>query len=275
MSTESQYYQYNPEKKNIFVEIHQGRVNIVGAFILSIFMLFASHASAIVEVFLRSKFGERYITLAQSIGLSIFLLFAYEWIDDYADLSGRLFYYAFVLVYLGFSIRHRLEIRKYGTAYDFKRFSLSDGELASFWSSVIGKKIAGIKVKTYHVHVFLEPAMPFFAGVFFLIFPFSRAVGVVLTFCGFIYSIRNFVKAQMGRNWVLDTIDKQLSNEMSYDIFMERKPKKDTKGVYLPVDLPDDENTRKSLYNMVKQSTNASDSWVSDFLEDENEKTGD
>ena len=75
MSTESQYYKYNPEKRNIFIEIHGNRINFVKEIILGFFSLITSPCSAVCEVFLRKRFGERYITLAQSIGVFLLIQF--------------------------------------------------------------------------------------------------------------------------------------------------------------------------------------------------------
>lgn len=271
-TTDSLFYKYNPEKRNVFIEIHGSRNNMALEFFTGIFMMFASHASAIVEVFLRRRFGERYITLAQSIGLFIVINLAYSFIDDWFRLKGgQGFLFVFSLIFLGLAIYHRLEVSKYGTTYDFKRFSLSDGEIAPFWWTIIGKKFLGLRISSYHVRVLLEPAIPVLLGAFFLLFEFSQAVGVILFFCGIIYGIRNFTKAQKGRNWVLDNIDKKISNEMKYDVFIGRKPKKDTKGVYLPIELPEDELTRTALYNATANSmSDSKDIWVNDFLDEKN-----
>lgn len=271
MSTESQYYRYNPEKRNIFIEINQGRSNIVGAAIAGIFAIFASHASAIVEVFLRKRFGERYITLSQSIGLFIAMNLILPWVDKVFRLDmrdGDIFLLVFSLIYLGLSIYHRMEISKYGTAYDFKRFSLSDGEIAPFWYKIIGRRFLGFKISRYTVHIFLEPAIPFLIGAALMLTEYTRMVGVLLFVCGITYSMRNLSKAQQGRNWVLDNIDKQITNEMKYDVFIGRKPKKDTKGVYLPMDLPENPEVVESLYEMVDTSFESTgDFWVNDELD--------
>lgn len=274
--TDSLFYKYNPEKRNIFIEIHNSRNNAALEFFTSFFMMFASHASAIVEVFLRRRFGERYITLAQSIGLFLFMNFVYGYLDDWFRLKGgQFFLFLFSVVFLGLAIYHRLEINKYGTAYDFKRFSLSDGDIAPFWWKIIGKRFLGLKISSYHVRVLLEPAIPILVGILFSLFEFSQAVGVILIFCGFVYGLRNFTKAQKGRNWVLDNIDKKISNEMKYDVFIGRKPKKDTKGVYLPIELPEDEQTRTALCNTVSSSmSDTKDIWVNDFLDDNGKELG-
>ena len=267
-STDSLFYKYNPEKRNIFIEMNQSRSNLILDFFLGIFLIFASHASAIVEVFLRKRFGERYITLAQSIGI-FFVMVAAMMFDPLKNLLG-LSWFLFALVFLGFSIRHRLEIKKYGTAYDFKRFSLSDGEILPFWWNIIGKRFLGIKITYYTVVTALEPAIPIIAGIILTIFGFTRPVGILLFFCGILYALRNFDKARQGRNWVLDNIDKKISDEMKYDVFIGRKSKKDTKGVYLPIELPEDKETRQALYNAVDASmSEGADIWVNDFLDDE------
>ncbi len=277
MSTESQYYRYNPEKRNIFIEVHQPRINHVKEFFIGFFMLFATHASAVCEVFLRKRFGERYITLAQSIGIFLFMQIAVLWIPVRTSSAsiGYILVGLFSWVFLVMSIIHRLEIKKHGTAYDFKRFSLSDGEIHPLWYKIIGKKIGPITVTSYHVHVLLEPLVPIVLGfILFLIEP-TRLLGVLWIICGLGFGFKNFNKAQQGRDWVLDNIDKQISNQMRYDVFIGRKPKKDTKGVYLPMDLPEDPIVTQSLYEMVDTSFESTgDFWVNDELDDKPEHGG-
>ncbi|WP_303316851.1 hypothetical protein Q4Q34_08585 [Flavivirga abyssicola] len=278
MSTESKYYEYNPEKRNIFIEVHQGRTNLIRDFIMGLFMFFASHASAIVEVFLRKRFGERYITLAQSIGIFIAFIVLYSFADDiYGGVLDSSFTLIFAFIFLGMSIYHRLEIRKYGTTYEFKRFSYSDGEIFPFWKNIIGKKIAGFKITRYHIHVLFEPAIPFFVGFLFMTTnPFTGLIGQIIFLCSIIYGIRNFHKAQQGRNWVLDNIDKKITSEMKYDVFIGRKPKQETKGVYLPIELPEDENVRKALYDIVDDSFETTKNiWENDYLDDKESNGGD
>ncbi len=292
MSTESQYYKYNPEKRNIFIEINQGRTNYVKEILVGFLMLFASHGSAIIEVFMRKKFGERHITLAQSIGIFIAIIYAFPlYAFIYLTLTSSVFGMSFskkiematqatdrfltlfMLVFLIFSIYHRLEIRRYGTTYDFKRFSLSDGEIMPFWWKIIGKNYGFGKITYYLVVVLLEPAIPILLGLLFMLIPFTRITGVLIFACGVLFMIRNFHKAQLGRNWVLDNIDKQISGQMKYDVFVGRKPKKDTKGIYLPIELPDDDETRKTLYNIVEDSfSTTEDIWANDYLDESHTK---
>ncbi len=175
-----------------------------------------------------------------------------------------------ILIYLGLSIKHRMEISKYGTTYDFKRFSLSQGEIAPFWYRLIGQKILGIKINEYMIHIVFEPALGFLVGSLLLIFPFSRLVGGVLIFSAICFAIKNFTQAQLGRNWVLDIIDDKICNELNHDIFIEDKPSQETKGVYLPIELPKEEETRKIIYDAFNQSMGIEeDIWVNDQLDDD------
>jgi hypothetical protein len=277
MSTDSQYYKYNPEKRNIFIETHSGRENIFIEFIYIIFGGFLTFASSIVEVFLRRQFGERYFTLSQSIIIFIsmnlsyaFLKYIYALFQIRLDKSGWFLLFVFSCVYLGFSIYHRREIRKYGTAYDFKRFSKSNGLIHPLWYRIIDKKVLNIKITQYLVSVLLEPAVPVIIGLILLPFAWTGIVGAILIFSGFCFGLKNFQMAQAGRNWVLDNIDKKISNEMQYDVFVGRKPKSETKGVYLPIELPEDEFTRMALYKAVEESNGfAHDIWENDNLDDE------
>ena len=278
MSTESKYYRYNPEKRNVFVEIHRGRRDYAAEVIGGVTETIASYCASIVEVFLRKRFGERYITLRQSIIIFLVINFIFPWIDDFFRLrigdDGQFFLTLFSLVYLGFAIYHRREITRYGSAYDFKRFSLSDGESADFWyKRVIGKRIFGIEITIYTVQVVLEPAIPVLIGIILLITDYTMLVGILLIFCGLAYHMRNFSQAQHGRNWVLDNIDKQISNQMTYDVFIGKKPKKETKGVYFPVDLPKDEETLKSLYDIADDAYQGLGVfWANDELDDDKAK---
>ena len=275
MSTDSKYYQYNPEKRNVFIETHSGRNNVIITLIYIFLGSIASLGASIVEVFLRKKFGERYLTLSLSIIIFLAMNFAYDYLAMIAvamgariSRDGEVFLFIFSLIYLGLSIMHRLEIRKYGTTYDFNRFSLSDGERAPFWRKIIGKKFLKIKVTSYLVSVLLEPFIPIIIGLLMLPFEFSSIVGAILIFSGICYALKNFGMAQSGRNWVLDNIDKRITNEVQYDVFIGRKPKSETKGVYLPIELPEDEATRLALYKSVEDSTSyAHNLWESDDLE--------
>jgi hypothetical protein len=275
MSTDSKYYQYNPEKRNVFIETHGGRNNVIIALVYMFLGSIASFGASIVEVFLRRKFGERYLTLSLSIIIFLAMNFAYDYLAMIAvamgariSRDGETFLFIFSLIYLGLSIMHRLEIRKYGTTYDFNRFSLSDGERAPFWRKIIGKKFLKIKVTSYLVSVLLEPLIPVIVGLLMLPFEFSSIVGAILIFSGICYALKNFGMAQSGRNWVLDNIDKRITNEVQYDVFIGRKPKSETKGVYLPIELPEDEATRLALYKSVEDSTGYTHNiWESDDLE--------
>lgn len=56
---------------------------------------------------------------------------------------------------------------------------------------------------------------------------------------------------------------------MQYDIFMERKPPKETKGVYLPIELPDDDEIRQALYQAVSDANSFEDDiWENDGLDE-------
>ena len=270
MSTESKYYQYNPEKRNIFIETHVRRVNIILDAFMNLLHIISSHGASIAEVFLRKKFGERYITLAQSIAIFFILQFICVSIGNqpYGNFSvAPLVLFAFA--YLGFSIYHRLEITKYGTTYNFQRFSLSDGELAPFWDKIIGRKIFGIKINLYHVTVIFEPLLVVLIGLFLMLISFTLLLGLVIFISGISLWARSFEKARRGREWVLDNIDKKITSEMKYDVFIGRKPKSQTKGVYLPIELPDDEETRQALYNAVSDANSfEGDIWDNDNLDE-------
>lgn len=262
------YYKYNPEKRNIYIETFSSRNNFIIYLITGIFMLAASGASALIEVFMRVRFGERYITLAQSIGLFLVLM-GWGIVETFSFNGYGFLTCIYALAYLYLSIIHRLEISKYGTTYDFKRFSLSNGEPNDFFKKIIGAKVFGTTITKYRYNMIIEPGIPFVIGLLLMSTQVFMTLGIVLTFCGFVFGIRNFVIANRGRNFVLDIIDNKITSESSYDVLVKQKPPSQTKGVYLPIELPKDQSTREAIYRATKSSTDQSnDIWENDYLED-------
>lgn len=267
-------FDYNKKQtQNIFIQTHFGKPNIFLQLLKEFFLFFALYGSAFVEVFLRKRFGERYMSLSHSIIGTFFILnFGGYFAKILRTNRGYVFLIIFLIIHLGLTIKHRMEISKYGTTYDFKRFSLSHGEIAPFWDKIIGNRIFGVKISEYTVKVVLEPALAFLIGSILLFFSFSRLVGGILIFSAICFAIKNFTQAQIGRNWVLDIIDDKICSELNYDLFIERKPSQETKGIYLPIELPEEEETCRMLYNAFNQSMGIEeDIWVNDELDDDKE----
>ncbi|MEM8938605.1 MAG: hypothetical protein AAGC64_04570 [Bacteroidota bacterium] len=266
MKRERNTYQPRKGKQNIFRIVSAGRENILFGFITDLFFGLSSYPSFIAEVFMRKKFGERYYTLATTFVISVFMLIVWFTIGKQGREAFGFTWLPFLALFLWKSIRHRMEIRKYGTAYDFDRFSYSQGEILPFWWQLIGKKVAGLSINTYHIYVFFEPALPTFIGLFLTTIPFTRGIGVLIFLSGLAFGFRNFIKTKKARDYVLDIIDDQICMEGKHDVLVEEKPMNETKGLSFPIELPKSRELREDISNSIDK--NPLDIW-DDGINDE------
>jgi len=243
------------------------RDNIILEVVFSFLFSLSAIPSYIVEVFLRRKFGSRYFTSSYAILISIVMFAIYFFGGDLAKQSLGFTWAIFTGLFLWKSIKHRLEITKYGVTYDFERFSLSDGESWKFWDKLIGNKIAGITITRYLILVVLEPAVPVLTGLLLMPIPFTRGVGFLLFTSGLLFGFRSFMKTQKARNHILDMIDEQLAKKWKHDVLVEQKPKSETAGFSLPVELPSSRKLRQDLCNAM--DSDGADMWEDDLPEPE------
>src|SRR5690606_25369488 len=115
--------------------------------------------------------------------------------------------------------------------------------------NLIGTEILGVKITIYRVYILLEPALPVLCGLILLLLPFTRGIGFLILISGLLFGFRNFMKAHMARGHILDAIDKILVDRWKYDVLVEEKPKSETRGLSLPIDLPRSREVREDLVN--------------------------
>jgi len=250
-------------EQNLFRTIQAGRGNRIFENITDFFFSLSSYPSYIVEVFLRKKFGERYFTTTHAILISIVMLGIWFAIGKQGREIIGFTWLIFIAAFLVQAIRHRLEMKKYGTAYNFDRFSYSDGEILPFWWKIIDTKVFGIIITRYKVLIYLEPAIPIILGLHFSLIPFTRGVGILLFISGLLFSFRSFMKAQRARNMVLDMIDEKIVMEAKHDVLVEEKPMSETKGISFPIELPKSRELREELSNSM-DNHNPLDIWDSE-----------
>ncbi len=263
MKRQHNTFQPRTGKQNIFRTVSVGRINFLFEFVTGLLFSLSSYPSYIVEVlFLRKKFGERYFTTANAFFISIILIILWFTIGDQGQEYIGVMWLPFIGLFLFQAIRHRREIKKFGTTYNFDRFSYSDGEIHPLWWKIINKEIWGFKVTQYHVHILLEPAVPIIIGMILAFIPPTRGVGILINYCGFFFGFRSFMKAHIARGHVLDTIDEQLVAKWKHDVLVEEKPKSETKGLSLPIKLPKSREIREQLSNSIDD--NPLDIWDND-----------
>ncbi|MFL1013240.1 hypothetical protein [Flavisericum labens] len=260
-------YQLRTGKQSIFRIAQAGRTNLLFDFITGILFSITSYPSYICEIWLRSSFGQRYFTTANALFISLGMIITWLTVGNQGQEFLGFTWLPFMMLFLWKAIRHRMEITKYGTSYNFDRFSLSDGEILPFWWDIIGKEYLGVKITRYRVHILLEPALPVIIGLFLALIPFTRGTGILILISGFMFGFRNFMKAHMARQRVLDAIDEQLIMKWKHDVLVEEKPKSETKGLSLPIELPKSREMREGILEMV-DDYNPLDIW-DDGIEEE------
>jgi len=249
---------------------YEARGNAILGAIVGLAFVIAKYPSIIIEVFFRKKFGERYFTLSSSI--FIFFLFLFVCIapnfmnflgggigggNIYVDVPLLLFAGAFLYK----SIVQRQEIKKYGVTYKLDRFSLSQGEYHKFFKDRWGQNLIGLPVNSRTVEIFFEPIVPILIGLFFMLIPFLKILGVILFLCGVIMVLRQFGRAIQGRNAVLDIIDQNIVSQDKAGVLMEEKPIEEVHGIRLPVALPSDQGVRQMLMDGTTVEPLSKDTW--------------
>lgn len=263
MRRERKTFQRREGEQTIFRAVTMGRSNSVLKAIKDFLFAISSYPSFISEIFLRRKFGERYFTTATAFVI-LFLMIWLWLIDDKLGIDFLGFtWLPFAFLIVGLSIKHRLEIKKFGTAYNFNRYSYSDGEILSFWWKIIDKEFYGIHVSYYRFYTVLEPSAPILAGLFLWAIPFTRGVGMLLFISGLSLCFRNLVKTHTARGFVLDIIDEQIVMGLKHEVLVEEKPMYETKGLSLPIELPKSIELRQQLSNSI-DTTNPLDIWEDD-----------
>lgn len=269
MKRERKSFQPRKGKQNIFRSIQAGRSNVFFQFITDLLFALSSYPSHISEVFLRKRFGERYFTSATAIVIFLFMIWVWFLADKFGENFLGFTWLLFAIVFLVQSIRHRLEIRKFGTTYDFQRFSYSHGEILPFWWQIIGKQVGQLTITPYHVFILLEPALPTLIGLFLMALPFTRGIGILLFISGLAFGFRNFMKAHIARGFILDQIDEQIVMAAKHDVLVEQKPMRETKGLCFPIELPQNIEIRENISNALNH--NPLDVWDDDLDDDVDE----
>ncbi len=263
MKRERQEFQHRTGKQTIFRIVTAGRASALYQMGSDLIFTISSYPSYIVEAFMRKHYGERYYSFSVAIIISFSMLYPFIFLGDKVRGVLGLPWILFTLIFLYKSIRHRMEFRRYSMNYDFDRFSYSDGEIFDFWYDLIGTKILGLTVTRYRILVLFEPAIPVIVGLFLMLMPFTRPVGILIFFSGLLFGYRSLMKAYYARGYVLDAIDEQIVARWKQDVIMEEKPKAQTGGLSFPIELPQSNDLRQKLISNVDE-INPLDIWANE-----------
>ena len=264
MKTKQTQTQLRTGQQTIFATVHMGQHNIILETLLGLLFNIMAIPSYIVIVFMRKKFGERGFTSSIAILIFIILVGAYIGLGQHANELLGIFWIPFLCLFVIKAIKQRLEITKYGSSYNFDRYSYSDGESLTQLTKYVGQKLFGITINKYNFYTLLEPAVPVLIGLILMIIPFTRALGALIFISGLSFGFRNFYKAKIARDIILDMIDEQISNQFKHDVIVEEKPKSETKGLSLPIELPKQKSLREDILKTMNKTHNDGDIWDQD-----------
>lgn len=255
-------------KKDLYFKTFHGYKNFVREFVFMLILALAHYPALMVDVFFRSKMGERYYTLAAALTWFIILLIPFYLRDEvfqYVDfLDGfNWFWLIFVLAFFAFAVIRRLEIKRTGGTFDTEKFSYTKG-LRPVYQMLVAKLLDNHIFKSIlfsrYVEKYFEALATMLVGLFFLIFPFSRTTGIVIAASGLLHMLKTHVQYAKGRHFVLDQLDRVILNEEFAESFVEKKKPEDTRFFdtsHLP--RSNDKNTNKRISDEVKKNQNRED----------------
>lgn len=231
-------------KKNLYYHTVYGRRNVIKEFILSTFLEISSGPRLLLEVFTRTKFGERYFSFSSAIILTLILAiypivisnmpsfdnYAYYGREESgtgigAILSKYFTWYAYLGAFMYQCFKRREEIKREPSVFDFARFSLSTGVVNP---AFLDFKINGKTPTPRQVSILLEPAI--FLGFGILLAIFQQSLGYLLIFCSITYSLSWKAAFYRGDQFIMDKIDELIANEEMTESFIHGRRPEETRG---------------------------------------------
>ena len=235
--------------------------------IQGVFELFASPCRALIEVFIRKDFGERYFRLSTVISTFLFLtlwplfFIIFSVFSSYVTSDTRFLsygavpfigWYIYLFAFLWKGIQHHKAMKDRPSALEVPRFSYYAGKKLPYFYNV---EIGGKKGDPRMIECWLEPA-PFFLGGIVLTL-IGQALGPLLIFCSIVYAISYYVAYRESDNWILDKIDQKIINEELENTFLYDKDEQETRGYRFLGRKPNDPEMRKALLGMMTEAEDA------------------
>jgi hypothetical protein len=259
-------------KKNLYYRTVFRRRNVLKEALFDFFLSLASYPRMLIEVFIRSKFGERYFALSTALtifGLLLVMPFLFEWLfnlwrwifpdrhDQYYQGSDsfwgivrhNVLWYVFAVAFLFKSIGHHREQMWRSAVFDFKHFSLYSGDidprLAAINAKLLARKSPFLKGDIRFVEMWLEPGLFFAAGLVFWLF--GSSLGNLLLVSSVIYSLSYAAAYNQGDHFVMDKIDEMICNEELVHAFVDELDPSETRGVRFYGRRPIEAGIRRKL----------------------------
>lgn len=247
--------------KTLYYRTVISRKNHLLSGIFDFFLKIASFPRLLLEVFIRKNFGERYFSTASVITIALLLIIYPIFSSKTASLFSsyprygqqnnsilgeNILWYLFVAAFLIFSFLRWKEVKKNPSVFDFKKFSLYDGDIHPFFYQI---RPNGKVPTSRMIEILYEPFLFFFAGV--VLWWFGQSLGVLLTVSAICYSISYAAAYHRGDHFIMDQIDQMILNEQKYNMFLEEVPASEKKWTKHRGAIPNDkEKTREMADNM-------------------------
>ncbi len=239
--------------KNLYYATVFGRTNMLRDLILRFFIMIASWPRMVLEVFIRTNFGERYFSLATAITLIVVLGFLpYQMAQSFFGYYGLTFFeyiklnplwYLFVVAFGYFSWKRYQEVKRKPGVFDFAKFTWSTGEKNRKFYDLkwFGQDPSGRVISTIY-----EPAFFLAIGIFLIIC--HQSLGYLITVCSICYSLGYAGQYHLGDMFVMDKIDEMICNEELVESFVNNRPSHKTKGFEAYGHRPTNEDFRRKVY---------------------------
>lgn len=238
-------------KKNEYYATVYGRMNNLKQAFLGFFFGISSYPRLLIEVFLRRDMGISYFSLFHCICWAIFL-FVLPFLMQgrhgnswHQVLTSHWAWYVFFIAFCKFAWdRHKECKRPYGY-YDFNHFSKSSGKRLD---QVDRFKFRGKPLHMPYLDIYLEPLLATAVGLLALLLG-QGMLSVLLIVCAGIYSLSYMAAYSMGRDRILEDIDKSIANRWITDTFLNDKPNPTNFDFFGP--KPSSEDIRNGLADLL------------------------
>jgi len=237
--------------KNLYYTTFFKRKSIIKEISLFVFVFVISWPRILLEVFIRKNFGERYFSLVKAILISIFLFFIPISIDKVASFGGKsviaiiftnISWYIFLTAFLYFCFKRQKEVKREPGVFDFAKFSYYNGDIDERFYNV---KIKGREITRRLICTLIEPA--FFCLIGIVLSIFMQKVGILILFCSLCYSLGYVGEYVRGDHFIMDTIDKMISNEEMVNSFVDGREPEETRGFETYGRKPADPDFRRRM----------------------------
>ena len=244
-------------KKNLYYQTVFQRSHFFRDVFTDFMLAISSWPRIVLEVFTRKNFGERYFSFSRTIKIAVILallpywkvsseLMAVSWAGG--DFNTSLFlkiyltWYIYIVLFILASIKRLNEVKHLPSVYDFKRFSLSSGEINSHFFNF---KLFGKEPSIRTVETIIEPG--FFVAMGLILSFLGQPIGTLILWCAIIYALSYMAAYRKGDHFVMDKIDEMICNEEMVESFVNDKKPEDTRGFKMMGGKPDDPELRRKV----------------------------